>query len=65
MALGNLASLNETTRKRMLADQDCVCAVENYMFEEHELIRRAAVQCWTNLCMSPLQVNNCEGRSFL
>ena len=63
MALGNLASLNETTRKRMLNDPDCVCTVENYMFEEHELIRRAAVQCWTNLCLSPLQVKRCEGNN--
>ena len=61
MALGNLASLNETTRKRMLQEPNCVCAIENYMFEEHELIRRAAVQCWTNLCLSPLQVRRCEG----
>ena len=61
MALGNLASLNESTRKRMLIEQNCICTIENYMFEEHELIRRAAVQCWTNLCMSPLQVKRCEG----
>ena len=61
MALGNLASLNETTRKRIINEPDCVCSVENYMFEEHELIRRAAVQCWTNLCLSPLQYKRCEG----
>lgn len=61
MALGNIASLNETTRKRMITEPNCVCAIENYMFEEHELIRRAAVQCWTNLCLSPLQVKRCEG----
>ena len=24
-------------------------------------IRRAAVQCWTNLCVSELQVKRCEG----
>ena len=61
MALGNIASLSETTRKRMINEPNCVCAIENYMFEEHELIRRAAVQCWTNLCLSPLQVKRCEG----
>merc|ERR1719283_578199 len=61
MALGNIASLNETTRKRMITEPNCVCAIENYMFEEHELIRRAAVQCWTNLCVSELQVKRCEG----
>ena len=30
------------------------------MFEDHQLIRRAAVQAWTNLCISPLQVKRCE-----
>ena len=39
MALGNVASLSETTRKRMINEPNCVCAIENYMFEEHELIR--------------------------
>ena len=61
MALGNLASLNESTRKRIINEVNCVCSVENFMFEDHELIRRAAVQCWTNLCLSPLQVKRCEG----
>jgi len=61
MALGNLASLNESTRKRILKDTNCIQAIENFMFEEHELIRRAAVQCWTNLCVSDVQVARCEG----
>jgi len=61
MALGNLASLNESTRKRILKDGNCIQAIENYMFEDHELIRRAAVQCWTNLCVSQVQVTRCEG----
>jgi len=61
MALGNLASLNESTRKRILKDGNCIQAIENYMFEDHELIRRAAVQCWTNLCVSQMQVTRCEG----
>ena len=37
--------------------------IEGYMFEEHELIRRAAVQCFTNLCSSPLQVERCEQKN--
>lgn len=61
MALGNLVSLNESTRKRILKDGNCIQAIENYMFEDHELIRRAAVQCWTNLCVSQVQVTRCEG----
>merc|ERR1719295_1465452 len=59
--LENLASLNESTRKRILKDGNCIQAIENYMFEDHELIRRAAVQCWTNLCVSQVQVTRCEG----
>ena len=63
MALGNLASLNESTRKRILKDGNCIQAIENFMFEDHELIRRAAVQCWTNLCVSDEQVKRCEGEN--
>jgi len=63
MALGNLASLNESTRKRILKDGNCIQAIENFMFEDHELIRRAAVQCWTNLCVSDVQVKRCEGEN--
>merc|ERR1719234_39012 len=61
MALGNLASLNESVRARIIKDGNTIQMIENYMFEEHEMIRRAAVQCWTNLCVSELQVKRCEG----
>jgi hypothetical protein len=63
MALGNLATLNDSTRKRILKESEYVTAIENYMFEDHQLIRRAAVQCWTNLCTSPLQAKRCEGNN--
>ena len=63
MALGNLASLNEATRKRMLNETDFVGQIENYMFEDHQLIRRAAVQCFTNLCHSEIQIKRCEGKN--
>ena len=43
-------------RLRILKETDHIQAIENYMFEDHPLIRRAAVQCWTNLCSSPYQV---------
>ena len=39
MALGNLASLNESVRSRILKDGNTIQAIENYMFEEHEMIR--------------------------
>merc|ERR1712200_233997 len=61
MALGNLALVSESVRSRILKDGNTIQAIENYMFEEHEMIRRAAVQCWTNLCVSDIQVKRCEG----
>ena len=42
MALGNLASLNESVRARILKDGNTIQAIENYMFEEHEMIRYTA-----------------------
>ena len=39
MALGNLASLNESVRSRILKDGNTIQDIENYMFEEHEMIR--------------------------
>ena len=63
MALGNLAGLNESTRKRIIKESDFIMAIENYMFEDHQLIRRAAVQVFCNLCSSPLQVKRCEGKN--
>ena len=39
MALGNLASLNESVRARIIKDGNTIQMIENYMFEEHEMIR--------------------------
>jgi len=63
MCLGNLASLNDSTRNRILKESDFVTQIESYMFEDHMMIRRAAVQCFTNLCVSPLHVKRCEGKN--
>jgi len=63
MALGNLATLNESTRTRILKEAEYINAIENYTFEDHTMIRRAAIQCWTNLCVSPLMVKRCEGKN--
>ena len=63
MALGNLANCNETVRGRMLKDSDCVMSIENYMFQEHQLLRRASVQCVLNLCQSETQVKRFEANN--
>ena len=63
MALGNLANVNETVRGRMLKDSDCVMSIENYMFQDHQMLRRASVQCVLNLCQSETQVKRFEGNN--
>ena len=62
MALGNLVSLYESTRKRIPKDGNCIRAIENFRFED-ELIRRAGVQCWTNLCVSDVKLKRWEGEN--
>ena len=50
MGLTNLASMNDTVRKRIVKEKG-IPLVENYMFEEHEQLRQAAVECMCNLVM--------------
>jgi tetratricopeptide (TPR) repeat protein len=63
MALGNLAVVNESVRGRILKNSEFICAIENYMYEDHQMLRRASVQAWCNLCLSPIQVERCEGNN--
>uniref|UniRef100_A0A2K6UAR5 Unc-45 myosin chaperone A n=1 Tax=Saimiri boliviensis boliviensis TaxID=39432 RepID=A0A2K6UAR5_SAIBB len=51
MALTNLAGISERLRQKILKEK-AVPMVEGYMFEEHEMIRRAATECMCNLAMS-------------
>lgn len=51
MALCNLASVNERVRKKIL-DTGGLQLIESYLFEEHQMLRRASAQCFTNLMMS-------------
>jgi len=63
LALGNLANVNETVRARMLKNSDCIMAIEQYMYQDHQMLRRAAIQCMLNLCQSPVQVERYEGQN--
>lgn len=63
MALGNLALVNEATRGRMMKESDVIMNIEAYMYEDHQMLRRAAVQCYLNLCQSPVQIRRCEGNN--
>lgn len=60
MALCNLASLSENVRERIISEKG-VSRIESYLYEEHELLRRAATQCITNLAMSPKLAEMYEG----
>jgi hypothetical protein len=60
MALCNLASMNETTRKRILKE-DGLTKIECFLMEEHLMLRRAASQVLCNLCMSEDVVKKHEG----
>jgi len=48
MALTNLASVGENVRKRILKE-DGFANIEHYMYEEHQMLRRAATECICNL----------------
>ncbi|XP_077298366.1 unc-45 myosin chaperone [Arctopsyche grandis] len=51
LALCNLASMNETCRQRIL--KECGLAkIEAFLFEEHQMLRRAATQVLTNMVQS-------------
>uniref|UniRef100_A0A182WVC9 UNC-45/Cro1/She4 central domain-containing protein n=1 Tax=Anopheles quadriannulatus TaxID=34691 RepID=A0A182WVC9_ANOQN len=59
MALCNLASMNESTRQRILKEQGMV-KFESYMGEDHMMLRRAATQVMCNMVQSPDAVKLCE-----
>lgn len=48
MALTNLASVNSTTRKQICKD-DGFMTVEQYMYDDNDILRRASVECMCNL----------------
>ena len=48
MALTNLASIGENVRKRILKEGG-FSNIEQYMFEEHPMLQRAAIECMCNL----------------
>uniref|UniRef100_A0A6G1SM34 Protein unc-45 B n=1 Tax=Aceria tosichella TaxID=561515 RepID=A0A6G1SM34_9ACAR len=56
LALTNIAQANETCRNHILNDNG-FSLIESLMFEEHEMIRRAAVQCVVNLIREPQMVS--------
>ncbi|XP_037078852.1 protein unc-45 homolog B-like [Pollicipes pollicipes] len=60
MALCNLAGMSETVRKRIVKEKG-LPNIESYMYEEHEMLRRAATQCICNLVSCEEYVVMMEG----
>lgn len=60
LALTNIAQVSENTRTHIL-NENGFSLIEALMFEDHELIRRAAVQCVVNLIKDPQLVSMYEG----
>lgn len=50
MALCNLASLNDEVRKRIIKE-NAFNKIESYMYEEHDMLRKASTQVINNLAM--------------
>ncbi|RXG56928.1 Protein unc-45-like protein B [Armadillidium vulgare] len=60
MGLCNIAGISESTRQRIIKEKG-LPLIEHYLFEDHDLIRRAAFQCMANMCGSPDVVKILEG----
>lgn len=61
MALCNLASF-EAPRKRIIKEQG-MSKIEVYMYEDHDMLKRAAVQCVNNLLFNEEVVKLFEGKN--
>lgn len=62
MALTNLAQVSESVANRILKDGG-LSKIENYMYEDHEMLRRAATQCISNLITREPVVKAFEGEN--
>lgn len=62
MALCNLAGMNETTRNRILKEGG-LAKIEHYLYEDHEMLLRAATQCICNLLQSEEVIKTYEGKN--
>ena len=62
LALTNIAQAGETARSHILNDNG-FSLIEALMFEDHDMIRRAAVQCVVNLIRDPQVVSLYEAEN--
>lgn len=62
MALCNLAGMSESTRNRILKEGG-LAKIEHYLYEDHEMLLRAATQCICNLVQSDEVIKTYEGNN--
>ncbi|XP_029718646.1 protein unc-45 homolog B isoform X1 [Aedes albopictus] len=62
MALCNLASMNESTRQRIIKEQG-ISKIETYMTEDHMMLQRASTQVMCNMVQSPDVIKMHEGEN--
>ncbi|XP_014245715.1 protein unc-45 homolog B [Cimex lectularius] len=62
LALCNLASMNEAVRNHIIKEGG-ISKIEAMMYEEHEMIRRAATQVMTNMMTSEKVIKLYEGEN--
>ncbi|BFZ11471.1 hypothetical protein BsWGS_14510 [Bradybaena similaris] len=62
LALTNLSSVSESVRTRILAEKG-LPSIEHYLFEEHDMLRRAATECMCNMVMSEQVQDLYEGNN--
>jgi len=62
MALCNLAGVNDSVRKRILKE-DGFQKIEAYMYEEHDMLRRASTEVINNLMMCEETIPYFEGEN--
>mmetsp|Transcript_61217 Transcript_61217/g.167892 ORF Transcript_61217/g.167892 Transcript_61217/m.167892 type:complete len:612 (-) Transcript_61217:137-1972(-) len=58
LGLTNLASVDDATKNRITSEKGGVRALEYLQFSDHELVRRAATECMTNLLPHPKVVEH-------
>ncbi|KAH3710054.1 hypothetical protein DPMN_069520 [Dreissena polymorpha] len=62
LALTNLSSISDSVRERIVAEKG-IPMIEQYMYEEHELIPRAAIECMCNMVMNEKVAKTFEGEN--
>ncbi|XP_076344799.1 unc-45 myosin chaperone isoform X2 [Tachypleus tridentatus] len=62
MAITNLAQVSPSVRSCILKDSG-FSRIENYMYEEHEMLKRAATQCIVNLMNCDEVIKHFEGNN--